>query len=183
MRQLLFGLKFSSVLAVLALLVACAEKTVDTDKTSGGGEAAQPTATASQPPVTQVEPKPEVPSVVPGGPEDLVLNVGDRIFFDFDRYNLRDDAQAALQRQAAWLIANPATLIAVEGHCDERGTREYNLALGERRANSVKEYLVSLGVDAGRIETISYGKERPVALGHNESAWSQNRRSVSTVTN
>ena len=183
MRQLLFGLKYSSVLSILALLVACTEPPQDTADTSGSGQAAAPTTTASQTPVVKDEPKQEAPSVVPGSQEDLVLNVGDRVFFDFNRYNLRDDAQAALERQAAWLIANPATLIAVEGHCDERGTREYNLALGERRANSVKEYLVSLGVDAGRIETISYGKERPVALGHNESAWSQNRRSVSIVSN
>jgi peptidoglycan-associated lipoprotein len=183
MRQLLFGLKFSSVLAVLALLVACAEKTVDTDTTSGGGEAAQPTATASQPPVTQVEPKPEVPSVVPGGPEDLVLNVGDRIFFDFDKYSLNAEAQATLQRQAAWLNKHPNNQIAIEGHCDERGTREYNLGLGDRRANAAKEYLVSLGVGAGRIETISFGKERPVALGNNEASWSQNRRGVTIVAN
>ena len=183
MRQLLFGLKFSSVLAILALLVACTDPPEETADTSGGGQAAQPTTTASQTPVTQDEPKPEAPSVVPGGPEDLVLNVGDRIFFDFDKYSLNADAQATLQRQAAWLNKYTNTQIALEGHCDERGTREYNLGLGDRRANAAKEYLVSLGVDAGRIETISYGKERPVALGHNESSWSQNRRSVTTVTN
>ncbi len=183
MRQLLFGLKFSSVLAILALLVACADQPEETADTSGGGQAAAPTTTASQPPVTQDASKPEAPSVVPGSQEDLVLNVGDRVFFAFDKYNLNDAAQATLQRQAAWLNTHPGTQIAIEGHCDERGTREYNLGLGDRRANSVKEYLASLGVDAGRIETISYGKERPVALSHNESAWSQNRRGVTTVTN
>lgn len=184
MRQLLFGLKISSVLSILALLVACTDPPEETADTSGSGQTAAPTTTVSQTPVTtQIEPKQEAPSVVPGSQEDLVLNVGDRIFFGFDQYNLMADAQETLQRQAAWLNAHPATQIAVEGHCDERGTREYNLGLGDRRANAVKEYLVSLGVDAGRIETISYGKERPVALGHSESAWSQNRRAVSTVTN
>ncbi len=182
MRQLLFGLKFSSVLAILALLVACAEQPEETADTSGGGQTAAPTTSVSQTPVTRDESTQEIPGVVPGSPEDLVLNVGDRVFFDFNKYNLNAEAQATLQRQAAWLIKHSGSQIAVEGHCDERGTREYNLGLGERRANAVKEYLVSLGVDAGRIETISYGKERPVALGPNESSWSQNRRGVTTIT-
>ena len=182
MRQLLFGLKFSSVLAILALLVASAEQPEETADTSGGGQTAAPTTSVSQTPVTRDESTQEIPGVVPGSPEDLVLNVGDRVFFDFDKYSLNADAQATLQRQAAWLIKHSGSQIAVEGHCDERGTREYNLGLGEHRANAVKEYLVSLGVDAGRIETISYGKERPVALGPNESSWSQNRRGVTTIT-
>ena len=182
MRQLLFGLKFSSVLSILALLVACADKPEETVDTSGGGRSAQPTTTASQTPVTQDEPKQEAPGVVPGGPEDLVLNVGDRIFFDFDKYSLKADARGTLEKQAAWLNKWPAVTITVEGHCDERGTREYNLALGERRANSVKDYLVALGVNPSRIRTISYGKERPVALGSNEAAWAQNRRGATTVT-
>ncbi len=131
MRQLLFGLKFSSVLAILALLVACTDPQVDTDETSGGGQATQPTTTASQTPLTKDEPKQVAPGVVPGGPEDLVLNVGDRIFFDFDKHSLNADAQATLQRQAAWLITHSGNQIAIEGHCDERGTREYNLGLGE----------------------------------------------------
>ncbi len=183
MRHLPFGIKISSVLAILTLLVACAEQQQETADTSGAGQPAAPTTTVSQAPVTQEEPKQAAPSVVPGSQEDLVLNVGDRVFFDFDNYNLTSEAQATLQRQAAWLNKFPGALIAVEGHCDERGTREYNLGLGDRRANAVKEYLVNLGVDAGRIETISYGKERPVALGHSEAAWSQNRRGVTAVTN
>ena len=105
------------------------------------------------------------------------------IYFDTDRYNIDTADQTALQTQAQYLSANPALRITVEGHCDERGTREYNLALGERRANAAKNYLVSLGVPASRITTISYGKERPAAVGSTESAWAQNRRAVTVVVN
>ena len=101
----------------------------------------------------------------------MVANVGDRVFFDFDKYNLAPEARAALSKQAAWLGRFSSVTVRVEGHADERGTREYNLALGERRANSVKDYLVAAGVNPERIKTISYGKERPVALGSNEGAW------------
>ena len=105
----------------------------------------------------------------------------DTIFFDTDRYNIDSVDAAVLQIQAQWLMRYPSKRATVEGHCDERGTRDYNLALGERRANSAKNYLVSLGVDASRLTTVSYGKERPVALGSNEESWSRNRRAV-TVT-
>jgi peptidoglycan-associated lipoprotein len=97
-------------------------------------------------------------------------------FFNFDKHNIRDDQKAALNDNAAWLKAHPKARILVEGHCDERGTAEYNLALGERRAKAVKEYLVAAGIPAERISTISYGKERPFVLGHDESAWKWNRR-------
>ncbi len=119
---------------------------------------------------------------VPGSVEDLVVNVGDRVFFDFDQYNLKSSSQATLERQAAWLKTYSGVTLTVEGHCDERGTREYNLALGARRANAVKDYLVSLGVDPSRVTTISYGKERPAELGSNEAAWAANRRGVAVVT-
>ncbi len=119
---------------------------------------------------------------VPGSVEDLVVNVGDRVFFDFDQYNLKPSSQATLERQAAWLATYSGVTLTVEGHADERGTREYNLALGARRANAVKDYLVSLGVDPSRVTTISYGKERPAELGSNEAAWAANRRGVSVVT-
>ena len=105
------------------------------------------------------------------------------IYFDTDRYNIDTADAAALQTQAQYLARYPQISITIEGHCDERGTREYNLALGERRANAAKNYLVSLGVDAARIRTVSYGKERPVALGSNAQAWAQNRRAVSVVIN
>lgn len=118
--------------------------------------------------------------VVPTGPaegslEDFQLNVGDRVYFDLDQYRLSADAQSILRRQAAWLSSYPDVNILVAGNCDERGTREYNLALGERRASVVKNFLVDLGVDPARIQTVSYGKERPLALGTTEEAWAQNR--------
>jgi len=105
----------------------------------------------------------------------------DTIYFETDRFNIDATDQAALAAQAQWLLKYPAKRLTLEGHADERGTREYNLALGERRANAAKNYLVSLGVDAGRITTVSYGKERPVALGSDEESWARNRRAV-TVT-
>lgn len=116
-----------------------------------------------------------------GTQADLVVNVGDRVFFGYDRYDLSAEARDVLEAQAQWLQQYPALGVTVEGHCDERGTREYNLALGERRANSVKNYLVALGVSPSRVTTISYGKERPAAPGSNEQAWSQNRRGVTKV--
>jgi len=119
---------------------------------------------------------------VKGSQEDFVASVSsDRIFFGLDQYDVDAEDQATLQSQAAWLQQNPNVRVTIEGHCDERGTRDYNIALGERRANAAKNYLASLGIDPGRITTVSYGKERPAALGSDESAWAQNRRAV-TVT-
>lgn len=119
----------------------------------------------------------------PGSQADFVqiLAGSDTIYFDTDRYDIDSSDQAALAKQAQWLARYPAKRATVEGHSDERGTREYNIALGERRANAAKNYLVSLGVDPSRLSTVSYGKERPVALGSDEQAWAQNRRAV-TVT-
>jgi len=108
-------------------------------------------------------------------------DIPDRVFFDFDSSSIRADAQSTLERQAGWLNKNGSSKIVVEGHCDERGTREYNLALGERRANATKNYLVSLGVARNRIKTTSYGKERPAVIGSDEAAWAQNRRAVTVV--
>jgi peptidoglycan-associated lipoprotein len=122
--------------------------------------------------------------ILPGSQEDFLQSVGmngDRVFFDTDRFNIDTMDQATLQSQAQWLARYPDKRIIIEGHCDERGTRDYNLALGERRANAAKNYLASLGVDASRIQTVSYGKERPAAVGSNEQAWAQNRRAV-TIT-
>jgi peptidoglycan-associated lipoprotein len=117
-----------------------------------------------------------------GSQEDFVRSVSaDRIFFDTDKFNIDAQDQATLQSQAQWLSKYPNSRITVEGHADERGTREYNLALGERRANAAKNQLSSLGIDPSRIQTVSYGKERPQALGSTEEAWAQNRRAV-TVT-
>ena len=105
----------------------------------------------------------------------------DRVFFAFDSSELSSTARTTLQRAATWMNDNRGAEVTIEGHADERGTREYNLALGERRATAVKNYLVALGVSASRVDTISYGKERPAVLGSNESAWAQNRRGVITV--
>lgn len=122
-------------------------------------------------------------SAAPGSQADFAAKMmgSDTIYFDTDKYDIDAMDQTALARQAQWLMQYPAKRATVEGHCDERGTRDYNLALGERRANAAKNYLVGLGVDAGRIATVSYGKERPVALGSTEEAWAQNRRAV-TIT-
>jgi peptidoglycan-associated lipoprotein len=119
----------------------------------------------------------------PGSAEDLAQNVGDRVFFDTDSSTLSADAQKTLDKQATWLKQYANVNVTVEGHCDERGTREYNLALGERRAAATKKYLIGVGIDAKRISTISYGKERPAVIGSDESAWSQNRRAVTVLTN
>jgi peptidoglycan-associated lipoprotein len=119
--------------------------------------------------------------VVPGSQQDLAQSAGDRVFFEFDRSDITSEAQQILERQAAWLQRYPNVTVTIEGHCDERGTREYNLALGERRASAVKNVLVAAGIPASRIATISYGKERPIVLGSDEQAWAQNRVAITTV--
>ena len=117
----------------------------------------------------------------PGSQQDFTVNVGDRIFFDTDSTSIRADAQATLDKQAQWLAKYPNYAITVEGHADERGTREYNLALGARRAASTRDYLASRGIPAGKVKTISYGKEKPVAVCDDISCWSQNRRAVTVL--
>ena len=154
----------------------------------------EPEPVAPPPAPVVEEPEPEVVEVVeeiveePVGPlagsiEDFQVNVGDRVYFDLDEYVLTQDARSVLRRQAAWLSAHDGVNIMVAGNCDERGTREYNLALGERRANAAKNYLVGLGVSPDRIRTVSYGKERPVALDSTPRAWAQNRRAASIIIN
>jgi len=119
----------------------------------------------------------------PGSVQDFTVNVGDRVFFDLDSSAIRPDGQKTLQRQAQWLNRYPQYTITVEGHSDERGTREYNLALGQRRAVSARDYLAGQGVAMRRMKTISYGKERPVAVCDDISCWSQNRRAVTVINN
>ncbi len=145
-------------LALMALLGACSST-----------PEAQPAAT------------PVSTGPVPGSQEDLVANVGDRVFFDFDKSSLRGDARATLDRQAAWLAKFPQNQVQVAGNTDERGTVEYNLALGQRRANAARDYLVAKGTAGSRITTISFGKERPTALGSDEQAWAQNRNAITSV--
>ncbi len=130
---------------------------------------------------TIVETSPETASIEPGSQEDLIVNVGDRVFFNYDSSELDSDAQELLQDQVAWLKQYSNVSVIVEGHCDERGTREYNLALGEKRAQSVKNYLINLGISPDRVSTISYGKERPDVEGSYDDAWTKNRRSVTTL--
>lgn len=138
-----------------------------------------PPADTAPPPVTAT-PTPSGPT--PGSQADFLASVSsDKIYFGTDKSDIDDESRVTLRNQAEWLLRYPQKRITVEGHCDERGTREYNLALGERRANAAKNYLAALGVDPSRITTISYGKERPAALGSDEAAWAQNRRAV-TVT-
>lgn len=154
--------KALSLVAAVLLVAACAQKSADTGAASGTSGAAQ----------------------APSQTTDLrgqLQQVGDRIFFAFDRSDITAESRTTLQRQAQLLTANPSVSITIEGHCDERGTREYNLGLGERRANAAKQALVALGIAANRINTISYGKERPAVLGHTEAAWAQNRRAVTVI--
>ena len=169
--------KILSLLAALVLVAAC--ETAPEESTGGdtGGNTTASSGNTSNGSVSSGD----VNDIVSGSERDFLVNVGDRVFFDFDRSDLSSDAQSALAKQAAWLLQFPQIVIQVEGHADERGTREYNLALGERRANSVKEYLMSLGVASDRISTISYGKERPAVDGSNKEAWAQNRRGVTRI--
>ena len=120
-------------------------------------------------------------AAVPGSQQDLAQTAGDRVFFDFDRSDITPEAQQILQRQAEWLQHYPNVTVTIEGHCDERGTREYNLALGERRANAAKQVLIAAGIPSSRLSTISYGKDRPAVPGSTEEAWAQNRVAITTV--
>ncbi len=167
--------KILSLFAVLVLVSACASEPEEATVANGNGES---TSSASN----NASSSNSVDTIVNGSDRDFVINVGDRVFFGYDRSDLSDAAQSTLAKQSAWLLQFPNIAIQIEGHCDERGTREYNLALGERRANAVKEYMVSLGVAANRISTISYGKERPEVEGSNNNSWAQNRRGVTRIT-
>jgi peptidoglycan-associated lipoprotein len=153
--------KLLGALFALALLAGCAPTT--TGAAAGGG--AQ---------VTTAGP-------VPGSEEDLVQNVGDRVLYAFNSSQLSQEAHDTLDRQSAWLGHYPQVQVQLAGNCDERGTEEYNLALGQRRANAARDYLVAKGADSARITTISYGKDRPTALGSDEAAWAQNRNAITSV--
>lgn len=168
-----FARKTLLTASALMALAACSKKAPE-ELPPAPVETARPADTA---PVATTPTGP-----VKGSQEDFLASVAaDKIYFDTDKYDVDAQDQDVLRSQAQWLAANPAAKVTVEGHADERGTRDYNLALGERRANAAKNYLASLGVDPARITTISYGKERPAALGSDEAAWAQNRRAV-TVT-
>jgi len=167
MSKLTTSAKLAS-LSVAVLLAACSTPMMEM-------AAPPPPAPPPPPPVMMA------PQVIPGSTTDFQQNVGDRVFFAYDRSDVDDRGRQTLQKQAAWLQRYPTVVLTIEGHADERGTREYNLALGARRAQAVKDYLVSLGVSGARLETISYGKERPICSQSNEACWAQNRRGLSTI--
>ena len=170
-------LNFPCIMAAMFVLAACSTASEEASDTGGSGDAVPAATSAAEAP--QVAAAPTGPS--PGSQEDLVANIGDRVFFDFDRHSLDPDSRATIERWSAWLKTYPRVTVTIEGHADERGTREYNLALGERRANGALEYMQSLGVDSSRVRIISFGKERPAVVGSAESAYSQNRRAVMVV--
>ncbi len=149
------GAKFAAVVLAALAMAGCAKQQIDQTALAGGA--------------------------APGSQQDFVVNVGDRVFFETDSSELTPQARTTLDKQAQWLNNYGQYAFTVEGHADERGTREYNIALGARRAQTVREYLVSRGVSGQRMRTISYGKERPVALCNDISCWSQNRRSVTVL--
>jgi peptidoglycan-associated lipoprotein len=158
MKQILRGARFAAVLAAALAISACANKTGD-DAQANAGSAA-----------------------TPGSQQDFVVNVGDRVFFETDSTELTTQSRSTLDKQAQWLNTySQYGQFTIEGHADERGTREYNIALGARRAQTVRDYLTSRGVAANRMHTISYGKERPVAVCNDISCWSQNRRAVTVL--
>ena len=175
-------LQSAAAVSLLIGVSACASRPEPVEEVATEAPAevtvAAPVVTAEVP---KVEEMPEVTGPAAGSLADFQVNVGERVYFDLDQYRLDTDDQSVLQRQAAWLQTYPDVKIMVAGNCDERGTREYNLALGERRASIVKDYLVGLGVDSARVETVSYGKERPLAGDSNDAAWAQNRNGFTQI--
>ncbi len=159
-----------AMIAATALLAACSTASDTSGTASASGSAAGAVSGAGA-----------GTRIMPGSQQDLQQNAGDRIFFATDESTITSEGREILVRQAEWLKRYPAVTITIEGHCDERGVREYNLALGERRANMARQVLLALGVDPGRVATTSYGKERPAVIGSNEAAWAQNRRAVTIV--
>lgn len=163
------GFKVVVALACALSLAACSKKSasLNADGMGAAGDGSQLAGSASQ---------------VPGSAEDFSSNVGDRVFFENDQSTLTAQAQDTLVKQASWLQQYPDVMIQVEGHADERGTREYNISLSARRATAVRQFLMSQGISAKRIATIAYGKERPAAMCDAEECWSQNRRAVTVIT-
>jgi peptidoglycan-associated lipoprotein len=163
-----------AVIAIAVSMAACASKPKPTPPVEA------PVATPSPTPAPRSAPiQPAGPT--PGSLEDFRITAGERVFFGYDRFDLTPEARATLEKQAAWLRRYGSVRVLVAGSADERGTREYNLALGARRASAAKDYLVSLGVPAGRIETVSYGKERPLDPRSNEEAWALNRNAHTQI--
>jgi peptidoglycan-associated lipoprotein len=164
-------------LALAVLLAACSDASDSATSGNAAANAADPGGLAG----SALSGTRGAGSARPGSQEDLAATVGDRVFFATDSAQVGADQRPTLQRQAQWLAQYRQVQVTMEGHADERGTREYNLALGQRRANAARDILVSSGVAGSRVQTISYGKDRPAALGSDEQAWAQNRRAVTTV--
>ncbi len=156
------GMKFAAIIASTLTLGACASQQDNAGDGANGMGGVGGAAT-------------------PGSQQDFVVNVGDRVFFTVDSSDITTEARGTLDRQAAWLARYPRYTVTVEGHADERGTREYNIALGARRGSAARDYLIARGVPASRLKTISYGKERPVAVCDAENCWNQNRRAVTVL--
>ena len=164
-------LKFLTLIAATFLLAACASEPEESAATTSQATAASSSSDTGASTTG-------LPTLDPRSQEWLVVNVGDRVFFDYDKSDLTSESQDTVEKLVAWLRTYPDVTLTLQGHADERGTREYNLALGERRANSVRRYMEALGIESSRLSVISYGKERPAVLASNESAWAQNRRAV-----
>jgi len=169
------ALRLALIATALVSVAACATKPKPMP------EAPPPAAPAPPPAYTPPPPAPVSQGPLAGSEQDFVINVGDRVYFDFDSYSIRADASPLLDGQTAWLRRYPAVQVRIEGNCDERGTREYNLALGARRANAVRDYLVAHGVDPSRVTTVSYGKEKPIDAGSGDEADQHNRNGHTAI--
>lgn len=164
-------ISFLAIAVLVTGLTACDPKNKDSGAVTTGGEMTNaPQGTGGG----------NIDGVMPNTQQDLVVNIGDRVFFGYDQYDLTSEARAQIERQAQWMKQNTVSIM-VEGHADERGTREFNIALGEKRASAVRNYLIANGVEPSRLQTISYGKERPAVMGAEETSWAQNRRGVLVV--
>ena len=172
--------RLTVIAAGVLALAACShgpKPAYPTSQATPAPRAAEP----SRPPNGPSRPEPVSQAPLPGSERDFTVNIGDRVYFDYDQYSVRSDATSLLDAQADWLKRYPAVQIRIEGNADERATQEYNLALGARRANTVKDFLVSHGVPSGRITTVSYGKEHPIDTGEGEAAWAHNRNGHTAI--
>lgn len=173
------GPRWFGIITTVVVLAACSSAPPDSSSSTSGG--ADGTQSGSRIGGTANGADASSTKTGPGSEQDLQQNVGDRVFYDTDQSGINPEGRKTLERQAQWLKRYPNLTITIEGHCDERGLREYNLALGDRRATAAKDMLIALGIDANRIKTISYGKERPAVVGSDEAAYGQNRRAVTVV--
>jgi peptidoglycan-associated lipoprotein len=164
-----------------ASLAACASKAPTASIPAPLPKPQPPVVTPTRPTVTPTQPT-QPTRAVPGSVQDFLISAGDRVYFDFDSYTIRPDARPVLDAQAAWLSRYPQVVVRIDGNADERGTVDYNFALGARRANAVRDYLVSRGVGSSRIETVSYGKSRPIDPRSNEEGWAVNRNGHTNIT-